>query len=213
MAHRPVSGQTRNERMTSEKATRDLACAKDPIEKLRLMCLQRGASGILGFGKTFRRMDNNHSGDLTLAEFENGLADTGMNLSKDDIEILFNTFDRDGSGTIHYDEFLRSIRPPLNNNRLNVIDKAFAKLDKTGDGKVAMEDLKMAYNVQAHPEYQNGQKTQNELLQSFLAKFEAGGSIDGILTKEEFTDYYAGISASVDDDMYFDLMMRQAWKF
>ena len=51
MPLRPISGQTRNEMLMAEKATRDLNTAKDPTEKLRLMCLQRGAGGILGFGK------------------------------------------------------------------------------------------------------------------------------------------------------------------
>ncbi|GFW46747.1 calcyphosin-like protein [Trichonephila clavipes] len=51
--YRPMSAQTRNENLMRASATRRLARATDPIEKLRLLCLQRGSSGILGLGSSF----------------------------------------------------------------------------------------------------------------------------------------------------------------
>jgi len=33
-----------------------------------------------------------------------------------------------------------------------------------------------------------------------------------VVTKEEFEEYYNNISASIDDDTYFELMMNNAWK-
>jgi len=33
------------------------------------------------------------------------------------------------------------------------------------------------------------------------------------VTWEEFLEYYNNISGSIDDDKYFDLMMRNTWNF
>ena len=50
---RPQTSGSRAEADLQAKAERALATATDPIEKLRLYALARGAKGILGLGRYF----------------------------------------------------------------------------------------------------------------------------------------------------------------
>ena len=40
---------------------------------------------------------------------------------------------------------------------------------------------------------------------------EASKAGDGKVTLNEFCDYYSNVSASIDDDEYFKLMITNAW--
>lgn len=211
--NRPQSAQTRNENELRSKALRQLSATNDPVEKVRLLCLSRGSSGILGLGRVFRRMDDDGSKRLNLEEFSKGMVETGLdNLGAEQLKELFDRFDRDKSGSVDYEEFLRAVRPPMSAAREKVILEAYKKLDKSGDGKVTVDDLKSVYNVKHHPQYLNGELTEDQLLKKFLGNFEAEGNMDGTVTVEEFLNYYSGVSASIDSDGYFDLMMRTCWK-
>lgn len=52
MANRPVSAMSRSESELIHKSQRSLddGTDKEPIQKLRLLCLARGATGIIGLG-------------------------------------------------------------------------------------------------------------------------------------------------------------------
>ena len=91
-----------------------------------------------------------------------------------------------------------------------MVHMAFKVLDKTGDGSVTLDDLLMSYDCTQHPDYINGVKTDKEIMTEFMQIWETQKK-DGIVTLSEFEDYYKDISASIDNDDYFELMIRNAW--
>lgn len=207
-----MAATARQERELKEKSEKALQTATDPVEKLRLQCLARGANGIKGIGRTFKIMDDDGSRSLDMNEFKKGLHDYGVEVTKEETQQMFNHFDKDGSGTIDFDEFLVQLRPPMSKNRQKLIRMAFTKLDKTQDGEVTKDDLRGVYNATQHKKYKSGEMTEDQVFDEFLATFETPGDADGVVTWEEFLNYYCGVSASIDTDVYFDVMMRNAWK-
>ncbi|NXI27127.1 CAPSL protein, partial [Sterrhoptilus dennistouni] len=207
-----MSGTARHDREMAINAKRSLSKTTDPLERLRLQCLAKGSAGIKGLGRVFRIIDGNNSRTLDFNEFLRGLHHYAVMINKEEAQELFRIFDKDGSGTIDLDEFLVTLRPPMSNARKDIVMQAFQKLDKTGDGVVTIEDLRGLYNVKYHPKYVNGEWTEDQVFRAFLDNFDSPSDKDGKVTTEEFMNYYAGVSASIDTDIYFIIMMKNSWK-
>ena len=52
--------------------------------------------------------------------------------------------------------------------------------------------------------------TDEEVFTEFLASFGDRNG-DGIITKAEWNDYYASVSANIDNDEHFCQLMARAW--
>ncbi len=52
----------------------------------------------------------------------------GVFLTKQEQGLLFRKFDRTGDGSITYDEFITAVRGELTPARLDIVEKAFARL-------------------------------------------------------------------------------------
>jgi len=179
----------------------------------RSKLLLRGAKSILGIGRIFRIMDDDRSGSLNFNEFQKGVKESKCDMPIDDVRGLFAAFDVNRDGSIQYDEFLRMVRGDLNPARQSLVNQAFASLDKDGNGVLDYTDVMGTYKCDKHPAVIDGRKTERQVLEEFLSTFEMHKSQnpDGKVTPEEFSEYYANVSASIDDESYFAQMMNSSW--
>ena len=99
----------------------------------------------------FNTFDTDRSGTLSFDEFLKALRvslaiyDVCTNTKRHCVpglckHPLFSSFNTHiHTGTLWHSQHLE---PPMSTSRIAIIDKAFAKLDKTGDGIITTEDLK-----------------------------------------------------------------------
>ncbi|KAJ8985815.1 hypothetical protein NQ317_012055 [Molorchus minor] len=105
---RPQSATSRQETEMAAKSLRELQAtgnSMDSVQRLRLLCLSRGANGILGLGRLFRRMDEDGNKNLNFEEFLSGLKEMGLEITDEEAREMFEKFDTDGSGSVNLEEF------------------------------------------------------------------------------------------------------------
>lgn len=90
--------------------------------------------------------------------------------------------------------------------------RAFGLMDRDGSGKIEAKDVQHLYDVSQHREFIEGTKTKTEILEDFLNSFDGvQGNNDGIISKEEWFEYYTDLSVSIPSDDYFVQMMESTW--
>ena len=93
-----------------------------------------------------------------------------------------------------------------------MVDVAFKLMDKDGSGKITFEDVKSLYDPSHHKDFKEGTKSKEEVVKEFLNSFDgAKGDNDGIITRQEWDDYYTDLSMSLPSDDYFVQMMESVW--
>lgn len=181
--------------------------------KFKLQIQQRGGTGIRGLRRIFNHADFNGNKTLDIQEFEQALNGFGIFVKKVELQALMKYYDINQDGNITYEEFLNGLKDPLTPRREAMVKKAFAMMDKSGDGYLSIQDIEGIYDVSKNPEFLEGRKTKDEILNDFLANFEgARGDRDGKITWKEFYDYYSDLSMSLPSEQYFVEMMESTWQ-
>ncbi|KDO27328.1 hypothetical protein SPRG_07575 [Saprolegnia parasitica CBS 223.65] len=179
------------------------------LSRLKEHLKLRPSNGYISLHRAFRRMDTDGNGHLSMLAFKRALAN--FEISEVDARILFHYFDVDHSGSVEVTEFITGLRDPMNERRLRLVRTAFSLMDKDGNGLLEPADIVEAYDASKHPDVIAGRKTPDMVFREFLDTFDVDGMHNAVITPLMWEHYYANISAVIDDDDYFELMMRNAW--
>ena len=180
------------------------------IKRTREALLQKGGStGFRGIRRQLQLMDTNGNNQLERNELAEGLQEYGIDLTEAELNIIFNYFDKDGSGSVSLTEFLSGVRGPMPNRRTELVKKAYKLLDKNLDGTVTMDDILRIYDAATNPAVLSGEKTEEDVLKEFISGWDQDGDCE--ITVQEFCSYYQDISAGIDNEQYFELMVRNTW--
>ena len=188
------------------------------IEKLRNIISKRGSRGIMSIRREFMIADNDNNKTVSIDTFKKFCHDYRIDLTNNEINLLFAELDKNKIGVIDYQEFLNNVIGEMSEKRKKIIIQVFKSLDKNKIGEVELDDIREAYNAKMHPDVISGKKTEEEILAEFLDTFEYQFNLlndekvnETKITMEEFMDYYNNISLGIKDDDYFEEMIKNVY--
>ena len=186
----------------------------DPLKKLKNEIIKRGIRGIMSLRRNFMISDINNTKNINLNVLKRFCNDYLINLDDEEINNLFNIYDKNGKGIINYEDLVNEIIGEMNNFRKEVVRKVFYKFNR--NNLVDLDVLRKNYNAKEHPDVLNGKKKYLECLAEFLDCFEYHFSLlnnnkHSKINLNELYDFYNNISINIDNDLYFENMMNGVW--
>lgn len=151
------------------------------------------------------------TGKIDREDLKSCLADWGINTPSHYLDTIVDICDVSRLGLINLKDFLEVLRGPLNFSRQNLIRDVFTGLDRNSERVVDLDEIEKQFRGDSHPLVTIGGMTDKDALKHLLKSFEVKGKMPKKVIYEKFYDYYADLSAAIDDDFYFEDIVRSNW--
>ena len=199
--------------------------------KFRNVLISQGVKSIFRFQRMLSIYDRKHSGLISFDNFYAIFKAYYENIPLADIKSIFSLFDTTTNANnstkvkditmfqIKYDDLLKSLIGNMSLNRQLIVKKVFDSFEKESDGKILTSDIKSKFNYRRHPDALNGKNSPIEIYNNFLDFLETfreyndnlRGGYSFSMSYDEFEDFYNMISLCVEDDNYFEKILKNCW--
>ena len=188
------------------------------VEKFKNNIQKRGIRGIMSMRRAFMIADENDNKTINLPDFIKYFHDYRIPIVGKDINLLFEEFEKGKKGLINYEDFIHAFVKEMNERRKRLIKILFDSFDKYKIGFINLEDLRNCYTPTNHPDVLSGKKTEDEVLAEFLDSLQYHFSLlkskkenEDKISFEDLCDYYNYISFGIEDDEYFENMIKSGF--
>lgn len=144
--------------------------------------------------------------------FIDAVKEAGMGLTEDDVNTVFTRLDRSGlAASIDPAEFSAALRYDFSLMREVWLFRVWESFPKNRSGNVLLKDLRAAFRPEGHPFVVQGRESAEAIRESFFSSFDTEVIPDGIVTKQDFEQFYGALSCSVFDDETYLGILRGCW--
>ena len=185
------------------------------LKKIRSALGRQGPASVIYLGRNLTRGGKTQ---LSMYDFSKSLYESGLRLTEEELRLLYGCYAPGATpNSPKYDApvtdvqaFLEGLKSPFPENRLKLVHEVFKTLDVEQDGHIDMDDVSVLFNPTGHPDVRAGKRSEKEVLEEFLDTFNVRSRRRKV-SIAEFEDYYACLSAAIEDDNYFQLLMWNTW--
>ena len=189
------------------------------LNKFKNIFYTKGSHFIFSFQRRLSLYDFTHSSMISLDNFLYISSSFNFNITPEELELIFNFFDKEKKGSINYNNLIQAIIGQITPNRENVIKNIFESFNKDNNGNVSLNELKTLFNASRHPDVINQKRSRGEIYGEFLDNIETykeylenmRGIYTSNLSLEDFINFYQIIGVDIEDDKIFEFMINNCW--
>ena len=191
------------------------------IKKLRNLLANRGMKSIFIIQRMLYIYDKNQSGEIPFEKLCDIFEIYNINIAREEIFEFFEFLDKEHKGLIKYNDLIMILINNVNEDRIILIQNLFDKIRK-GKEYILLNDIKKYFNPDKYPDVLEQKKTSDEIAFDFIDSLEIfkeyninlknESIINGIMTYNDFENYFKEISLSIIDDKIFDYIINFCWE-